>query len=235
MCGIAGFTTRRSPDPIVLERMVDALTHRGPDSAGFFRSGRYCAGMRRLSINDVDGGDQPLYDESGSVVLLYNGEIYNSPQLRRDLQAEGYTFRTRSDGEVICHLYHEHGEDLFEHLDGMFAAALWIEPEQKLILARDIPGEKPLYFARLPDDGVAFASELGSLARFPGLDLSIDRQALWDFPTFAWIPEPRTVYRGVEALEPAHILIATERGIRVRRYRNPFNAAPLPASERDVV
>jgi glutamine phosphoribosylpyrophosphate amidotransferase len=108
--------------------MVDALVHRGPDSAGYFFDGEYSAGVRRLAINDVAHGDQPLYSADRQVVLVYNGEIYNYPELRRELETKGHTFRTHSDGEVICHLYEHHGEMLFERLDGMFAAALWIVP-----------------------------------------------------------------------------------------------------------
>src|SRR5438067_435084 len=173
MCGIAGCKTTRALDGAVLSSMVEALYHRGPDSEGYYRTGGYAAGMRRLSINDVKGGDQPLFNQDRSVVLLYNGEIYNSPGLRAELESKGYRFRTHSDGEVICHLYDEVGEDLFELLDGMFAAALWSEREQKLILARDIPGEKPLYYANLSDTEVVFAAAPPSLALFPGIVLSL--------------------------------------------------------------
>ena len=117
MCGIAGFKTSSRGDDSVLQQMVNILIHRGPDSIGYFRDGDYRAGIRRLSINDVAHGDQPLYDENNRVVLVYNGEIYNYPELRRELEAKGHRFRTHSDGEVICHLYEYHGEDLFERLD----------------------------------------------------------------------------------------------------------------------
>ena len=140
--------------------MVEAMLHRGPDADGYYSDGPFQAGMRRLSINDPAGGMQPLTNEDGTVVLLYNGEIYNSPSLRRELEAKGHRFRTRSDGEVICHLYEEEGESLFERLDGMFGAALWIAAERKLILARDLPGEKPLYYGTTPRGDFAFASEI---------------------------------------------------------------------------
>ena len=129
MCGIAGYKVVQSQEPAVLDRMVRALHHRGPDSEGFYRTDGYQAGMRRLSINDLKTGDQPLYNENKNVVLLYNGEIYNSPELRKVLQGKGHKFQTHSDGEVVCHLYEEYGKDLFEKLDGMFAIALWIEDE----------------------------------------------------------------------------------------------------------
>ncbi len=222
MCGIAGYKSAARRDDAVLSSMVNALFHRGPDAAGYYEHPEYRAGMRRLSINDLKTGDQPLYNEDKTVVLLYNGEIYNSPSLRFALAGKGHAFRTHSDGEVICHLYEEEGEALFERLDGMFAAALWIAPERKLILARDLPGEKPLYYATISEKDVVFASEIKSLVLFPGLDLSLNEQALWDFPTFLWIPEPATVYRSIQTLPRGHLLVADDRGIRVQPYRNLF-------------
>jgi len=235
MCGIAGYKIRRPVDEGTLNRMVDALIHRGPDAAGYYRDGEFAAGMRRLAINDLASGDQPLYSADYQVVLLYNGEIYNYPELRRELEGKGHVFRTRSDGEVICHLYEHHGEDLFERLDGMFAAALWIVPERRLLLARDLPGEKPLYYAELRPGEVVFASEITALKRFPGIDLAIDRQAVWDFPTFLWIPEPATVYAAVKALPRGHILSVGEGGTSLRAYENRFNRAPLPGLDERIV
>ena len=234
MCGIAGFKVARRVDERVLDRMVNALVHRGPDSDGYCRDGDYQAGMRRLSIVDVAHGDQPLFGADGQVVLLYNGEIYNYRELRRELEAKGHVFRTNSDGEVICHLYEHHGEDLFERLDGMFAAALWIAPERKLILARDLPGEKPLYYSEPSPGEVVFASEIAALRSFPGLDFTIDRQALWDFPTFLWVPEPATIYREIKALPRGHILSVSAGQSRLRPYRNRFAAKPSFANEGTV-
>jgi len=235
MCGIAGVKTDQQFNRTFIERMVEALYHRGPDSDGYYFSNNYSAGMRRLSINDLDTGDQPLYNEDKSLVLLYNGEIYNSPDLRGMLEAKGHIFRTRSDGEVICHLYEELGEDGFEHLDGMFAIALWCERKQKLILARDIPGEKPLYYSRLNNSDLIFASEIKSIVKWPGLDLSLDKQALWDFPTFLWIPEPATVYESIKALPRRHLLIADSKGTKIKPYRNRFNLGQLAIDDDAVV
>jgi asparagine synthase (glutamine-hydrolysing) len=231
MCGIAGFKSRHQVEDCVLQKMVGALAHRGPDSDGYYRHGEYAAGMRRLAINDVAHGDQPLYSADNRVVLIYNGEIYNYPELRRELEAKGHRFRTRSDGEVICHLYEYDGEDLFERLDGMFAAALWIVSERKLILARDLPGEKPLYYAELQPGEVVFASEIKALKCFAGLNLSIDRQSIWDFPTFLWIPEPATAYSEIKALPRGHILSVGDGTTRLRAYKNRFNRASLSASD----
>lgn len=231
MCGIAGFKTDRPVPDGTLGAMLAALRHRGPDSEGRHVSGDYTGGMRRLAINGLSTGDQPLFNEDKTVALLYNGEIYNSPELRRQLEARGVRFRSGSDGEVICHLYAIHGEALFELLDGMYAAALWIEPERKLILARDIPGEKPLYYAELPGGGLAFASELKSLSRFPGLDLGLSPQALWDFPTFLWVPEPDTVFRSIKAVPRGHLLVADGAGLRLRPIPNRFGSGTAWSSD----
>jgi len=235
MCGIAGFKTNKPVDHSVLKSMVKELYHRGPDAEGYFSSHGYQAGMRRLTINDLKTGNQPLYNMDRSVVLLYNGEIYNSPQLREDLEKKGYRFRSTSDGEVICHLYDEYKEDLFSHLDGMFAAALWIEPEQKLILARDIPGEKPLYFSRLSDTEVVFSSEIKSLKHFKGMDFNLNYQAIWDMPTFLWIPEPQTVYQTIQALMPGEMLIADSSGIKLKKYTNTFNQGAIDLNDKAVI
>ena len=178
--------------------------------------------MRRLAINDLETGNQPLYNEDQTVVLLYNGEIYNYPELRKRLEAKGHKFTSHSDGEVVCHLYEEMGLNLFQELDGMFSIALWDDHVQKLILARDIPGEKPLYYSKLPDGGMVFASEIRSIAEFPGIDLSLDMQSLWDMPSFLWIPEPNTVYQNVKALPPGHTLVIDDGGMQISAYPNLF-------------
>ena len=235
MCGIAGYITDKRLDEGVLKNMVDALYHRGPDSAGYYSNGLYCGGMRRLSINDLEHGDQPLYNEDKSVVLLYNGEIYNSPELRKQLEAKGHRFKTQSDGEVICHLYEEYGEKAFEKLDAMFAIALWDVKKEKLLLARDIPGEKPLYYTELKGGGIAFASEIKSMVKFPDLDLSLNKQALWDFPTFLWVPEPETVYSSIKALPKSHYLIFEKNKIKLKKYENIFTSSCDGLSEEEMV
>ena len=235
MCGIAGYKTSRPVDHEVLCTMVETLYHRGPDSNGFYRSSDYSAGIRRLKINDLITGDQPLFNEDKSIVLFYNGEIYNYPLLKEELKTKGYRFRTRSDGEVICHLYEEYGVELFGKLDGMFAVALWVEREKKLILARDIPGEKPLFYYILNDKEIIFASELKSLVLFPGLDLSLDYQGLWDFPTFTWIPQPDTVYKSIKVLPRGHLLISDNKGLRMRSYANRFNQHQIDLSDKGII
>lgn len=210
MCGIAGYISKHQYDKSIINKMTNSLYHRGPDEESFYHSIGYHIGFRRLSINDVDGGSQPLFNKDKSVVLFYNGEIYNSPQLRLDLQKKGYQFKTRSDGEVICYLYEEYGDHLFSKLDGMFAIALWNEKKRELMLARDFPGEKPLYYSCLSETEIVFASELKSIVHFPKLDLTFNYQGIWDLPTFLWIPEPDTIYKNIRALMPGHILKINE-------------------------
>lgn len=236
MCGIAGYKINKEIDSSVLERMVEALFHRGPDSSGFFHDRMYHAGMRRLSINDVEGGDQPLYNEDRSVVLVYNGEIYNYPQLRESLEKRGHRFHSRSDGEVICHLYEEHEESLFSMLDGMFAIAVWDVKRSRLVLARDLPGEKPLYYATLPSSSdIVFASELKSIIIHPLLSSELNLQGIWDFPSFLWIPEPETVYRNIKALERGSFLVADENGVTIDKFPNNFGTDEIPGDERGLI
>ena len=235
MCGIAGYKVEQQIEQYVIENMVNSLYHRGPDSEGFYRTNGYSAGMRRLSINDLKTGDQPLYNENKNVVLFYNGEIYNSPELRKDLEKEGHRFSTYSDGEVVCHLYEKYGEKCIEYLDGMFAVALWIEDEKKLILTRDIPGEKPLYYSCLSETEIVFASEIKSLQFFPKLNKKLDYQAIWDFPTFLWIPEPNTIYKNVKALMPCHFLVADKQGISIKKYNNRFNAHQIGTTDEEII
>ncbi|MBI5557299.1 MAG: asparagine synthase (glutamine-hydrolyzing) [Deltaproteobacteria bacterium] len=235
MCGIAGFKISHAVSPQIINDMVGALIHRGPDSAGYYSAGSFTGGMRRLKINDLAGGEQPLCNEDKSVVLFYNGEIYNSPQLRNMLIGNGHSFSTRCDGEVICHLYEEEGTNVFEKLDGMFAVALWDAKLRRLILARDIPGEKPLYYTCLNEKELVYASEIKALIKFPGLDLSVNPQAIWDLPTFLWIPEPETIFTEIYALPRSHFLVADEKGITIHRYQNRFNRGAISLEDGDVI
>ena len=212
MCGIAGIFSKNGTEHRVVGKMVSRLIHRGPDSEGYWDSDVYKAGMRRLSILDCEGGDQPLYDESGQVVLFYNGEIYNSPSIRDELEKDGVRFRTNSDGEVICHLYRKYGRGVFARLDGMFAVALWDKQRETLLLARDFPGEKPLYISELSNGGIAFSSEIPSLLASGLVSREIDTQSLWDYPSFLWIPEPATIYKSIRAIMPGEGLEISSKG-----------------------
>ena len=220
MCGIAGSWTPENAHDVrrdVVERMVASLRHRGPDDEGFHFSRRAGIGMTRLSIIDVAGGHQPISSEDGQVTVVCNGEIYNHNELRQELIGRGHRFRTRSDVEVIVHLYEEIGDKCIERLRGMFAVALWDERKQRLLVARDRLGIKPLFYAQ-HEGGLLFASEMKAIVRagLPGVQL--DPEALDAYLTFGYIPSPLTIYREVRKLDPGHLMVADARGITTRRY-----------------
>ncbi|HAY74394.1 MAG TPA: asparagine synthetase B, partial [Opitutae bacterium] len=158
MCGIAGWINIPRSTLAPLEKMLDLIRHRGPDETTTYSNKNFAAGMVRLSINGLSNGSQPLWSFSGKIALFYNGEIYNSPKLRTELQRQGIRFQSDSDGEVLSHLFDIEGPKAFRKLDGMFAAALWNQESETLTLARDIPGEKPLYYGHHPSGGTVFAS-----------------------------------------------------------------------------
>lgn len=235
MCGIAGVLSDNPADLQPVPAMVAALVHRGPDGEGFFRDGPLSMGMRRLAINDVEGGTQPLSNEDGSLSLIINGEIYNSPDLRRDLETRGHHFKSGADGEVIVHLYEEKGDTCLGDLDGMFALALWNSKERTLLLARDIPGEKPLYLADLPGGGLAFASEIPALLKHPGVARDFDLLALWDLPTFLWVPEPATLFKNIHTLPRGQALsLGPGRRRREFAYGASFLPTTFPKSSDDA-
>ncbi len=202
MCGIAGFLVKDRPSApeAVLTRMCDVIRHRGPDDAGYHIDKGCAIGMRRLSIIDLASGHQPISNEDGSVWIVFNGEIYQYQHLRAELEAKGHRFRTQSDTEVILHLYEEEGVACFSRLRGMFAVALWDARQNKLILARDRFGKKPLYYAKL-DQGLYFGSELKCLhaAKLP---LDLDREALRLYFLFGYIPDPWSPFQQVRKLPP---------------------------------
>src|ERR1051326_1120643 len=215
MCGICGFTG--SQDPAVIERMAQAVTHRGPDEQGFWSSTEISLGVRRLSIIDVVTGQQPVHNEDGSIWAVFNGEIYNHPELRTELEALGHQFRSNhSDSETLVHLYEEHGPDYVQHLNGMFAVALWDSRRSELHLARDRVGIKPLYFARF-DGRVIFGSEIKSLLAHPSVRRSPNFAALHHYFSFKNIPAPWSAFEGIEQLRPGARVIV--RGKQVERCR----------------
>ena len=201
--------------------MTDALRHRGPDSAGYWESPAVSLGMRRLAIIDVATGEQPVFNEDGSVAVIFNGEIYNHIELRADLVRAGHRFQTdHSDTEVIVHLYEEYGTDFLHFLNGMFAIALWDDRRQELLLARDRLGLKPLYFARLPN-GIAFGSEPKALLEHPGISREPDPIALHHYLSLKNVPAPFSAFRGVEQLRSGHLLICRQNEIIARRWWMP--------------
>ncbi len=211
MCGISGYLAsdpEARPTEAAVRRMNDAIAHRGPDAEGAWASGPCVLGHRRLSIIDLSpDGRQPMLNEDGSVGAVVNGEIYNFEGLREELLAKGHTFRSRSDSEVVVHLYEEYGDACIARLDGMFALALWDAKRQRLLLARDRSGKKPLYY-RVTDRGVAFASEVHALVT--GLDEprpAVDLQGVDEYLTLGYVAAPNTVYRNVFKLRAAHFMV----------------------------
>jgi len=221
VCGIAGIWQAHAPvDAALLDRMRDALTHRGPDDANSYISpdGRVGLGHRRLSIIDLSrAGLQPMCNEDRTVWLVFNGEIYNFRELRRELEGKGHCFASHTDSETIIHAYEEWGTKCVEHLRGMFAFAIWDEKQERLMLARDRFGIKPLYYF---EDGeqLLFGSELKALMAHPQLPREIDRSAIYDYLTFGYIPTPKTIYNGVHKLPLASMLVRDREGTRISRY-----------------
>ncbi|ALP54096.1 asparagine synthetase B [Candidatus Tenderia electrophaga] len=209
MCGLVGIfdrTGRRDIDAGLLSRMNETQYHRGPDEGGIHTEPGVGLAHRRLSIIDLSSGQQPLFNEDGSVVVVYNGEIYNFPELSTRLKELGHSFRTHCDTEVIVHAWEEWGEACVERFRGMFAFALWDRNRQTLFLARDRLGIKPLYYAQLDDGHIIFASELKGLLAHPGLQRDIDPRAVEDYFAYGYVPDPKTILRQARKLAPGHIL-----------------------------
>src|SRR5204863_5879287 len=221
MCGICGIAaTAGAPDRERLEAMSRTLVHRGPDSGGEHLDGPVALAARRLSIIDLAGGDQPIASADGSLVVVQNGEIYNFPELRRELERDGHTFRTNCDTEVHLHLYEQHGVEFARRLRGMFAVAIWDARRRRLVLARDRYGIKPLYYREAGGE-LEFASELRALPRG-----EIDLDALEAFLAFNSIPAPYSIFREVRKLPAGHVLVWEEDGpLRLERYARPAPAA----------
>jgi asparagine synthase (glutamine-hydrolysing) len=210
VCGIAGLVATSDGgqvDQPALRAMTAALAARGPDGEGYHLAPGCGLGHRRLAIIDVEGGHQPLYSEDGRVALVVNGEIYNFPALRKDLEGFGHTFKTRSDSEVLAHGYEQWGDGVLDRIEGMFAIAIWDANNRRLLLARDRMGEKPLYYAPTPGGGLAFASELRSLRHAPGVSGDVDPAALARYLVYEYVPSPQSMLRGVSKLEPGHKLV----------------------------
>lgn len=220
MCGIAGvlsFAAGKPPERAELTAMIQRLHHRGPDGTGFLIDGAIGLAHARLSIIDLSGGQQPIHNEDRTVWVVFNGEIFNYLELRRDLEEQGHRFYTQSDTEVIVHLYEEHGERFVEHLNGQFAIALWDIPRQRLVLARDRTGIRPLFYTEVAGR-LLFASEVKALFSLPDVRRSIDLRALAEICTF-WAPlAPRTAFEGVSSLPPGHIMVVADGARRLHCY-----------------
>nr|NNM90995.1 asparagine synthase (glutamine-hydrolyzing) [Bacilli bacterium] len=219
MCGIVGYFGRNENqvDPVIIREMAQAIIHRGPDDGGFYDEDPIHLGFRRLSIIDVAGGHQPLANEDDSIWITFNGEIYNYQELREDLLQAGHVFKTHTDTEVIVHLYEQYGTDCLVKLRGMFAFAIWDRQKQQLFVARDLFGIKPLYYY-WDEERFAFASEIKSLLVIPQVSREVDRESFWQYLTFQYVPEPRTMFEAIKKLPAAHYMVIDENGIKIERY-----------------
>ncbi len=230
VCGICGEWNLSGVDPKSLERMNDAIVHRGPDDQGAVLLGETGLAMRRLSIIDLERGHQPIANEDGSAWIVFNGEIYNHRELRRDLLARGHFFKTDSDTEVILHLYEDRGERVVDDLRGMFAFAIWDSRRRKLLLARDRFGQKPLFW-RFDGRRFLFGSEIKTILAAGGPEGArpeLDLRSLDEYLTLRFIPSPRTLFQGIRKLPPAHLLVLDASHVEPPR---SGNLAVAPAIE----
>lgn len=217
ICGIYNYQNSAPVDPAVLTKMNRALSARGPDDEGYFFGGNIGLANRRLSIIDVGGGKQPIFNEDGTIGIVYNGEIYNYAELKKTLQAKGHRFKTNTDTEVIVHLYEEHGEECVTFLNGIFSFALWDSKKEKLVLARDRFGIKPLcYFNK--NGRLLFASETKSIIQDTDVRREIDFEAVHHYLTYLSVPSPLTIYKGIKKLPPASILICQQGRVTEKKY-----------------
>jgi asparagine synthase (glutamine-hydrolysing) len=236
MCGIAGFVRREGSHPAdreVLSRMTRCLAHRGPDDEGAWTGGGAHLGHRRLSIIDLAGGKQPIASEDGRVVVVFNGEIYNHHELREELLARGHVFATRSDTEVLVHLWEDEREAMLGRLNGMFAIALWDGRDRTLLLARDRMGKKPLYWG-LFDGELVFGSELRAMMAHPSVPRQVDPAALYRFLTLDYVPTPYAILKHVHKVEPGGWVLFNEGAAREGLYtdlRRPATPLALPPAD----
>ncbi len=233
MCGICGVFNVGSGEPVsgtLLKNMADTLVHRGPDDEGFFFDGPVGLAHRRLSIIDVEGGHQPLCNEDQSIWVAFNGEIYNFQELRHFLEKKGHVFKTRSDTEVIVHLYEEQGEACFQSLHGMFALAIWDRPKRSVILARDRVGKKPLFYS-CDGDRLVFGSEMKSLLPVPGLKREIDLEGLSDYFSLLYVPAPKSIFKSIRKVRPGHYVVVSPKGFYEREYWDINFSQPEEQSE----
>jgi asparagine synthase (glutamine-hydrolysing) len=227
VCGIAGlYSPAGPPTPELVDAMRAALVHRGPDEGSTDAFGRCVLGHQRLRIVDLETGYQPVANETGDVVCVFNGEIYNFPRLRQELG--GHEVRGTGDTPVLPHLYEEGGPDFVERLEGMFALAVWDAPRDRLVLARDRLGKKPLLWTRLPDGTLAFASELKALLRLPDVRREVDLEAIDAYLALQYVPGDRTALHGIRKLPPGHVLVADGGSQRLHRY---WQASPSIATD----
>jgi asparagine synthase (glutamine-hydrolysing) len=235
MCGIYGIVALRDsamPEPAILSRMSGVTVHRGPDDEGAYSDPGILLGMRRLSILDVAGGHQPIPNEDGTIQVVCNGEIYNFRELTAELERAGHRFRTRSDTEILVHLYEEHGDDFVRRLNGMFGFALWDIRRRRLLLGRDRLGIKPIYY-RQDGSTLTFASEAKAILALPGVSASLDAGSLPAFLALGYVPAPGSIFEGIRKLPPGSILTCENGSVGIRRFWSMRFGADAPRSEEE--
>ncbi|HIU03139.1 MAG TPA: asparagine synthase (glutamine-hydrolyzing) [Candidatus Onthocola gallistercoris] len=220
MCGICGFTGKLPDSKEVLTRMMDRISHRGPDSAGQFITDKAAWGFRRLSIIDLDNGSQPMFNEDNSIVIVFNGEIYNYKILRKELEEKGHVFRNNADTEVLVHGYEEWGTDLPNHCRGMFAFMIYDTNTDTAFGARDYFGIKPFYYTVI-NGNLVFASEIKSILEYPGYEKQVNMEALEEYLTFQYSVLPETFFKGIFKLQPAHTILFKDGKAEITRYWEP--------------
>lgn len=235
MCGIAGIIDqKKAVEKAAVKAMTDKLTHRGPDDEGFYIKENVGLGHRRLSIIDIQTGAQPISNEDGTIWVVFNGEIYNFCQLRRQLLAKGHKFSSDSDTEVIVHLYEDHGDRCVDYLRGMFSFALWDDKQNRLYLARDRVGKKPLFYIN-DKNKFAFASEIKSLRTIKDFEFNLSSEALNDYLTFGYIGAPQSIFEAVKKLLPGHYLVYENGTVITKRYWDIKFSDDGPGDETEAV
>ncbi|MGH7233739.1 MAG: asparagine synthase (glutamine-hydrolyzing), partial [Nitrospiraceae bacterium] len=236
MCGIAGIFNYRGfagVDSRQLQLMADTMVHRGPDDEGLYVSGPIGLAHRRLSIIDLKGGHQPMFNEDGSVAIVFNGEIYNHESLRAALEPKGHVYRTNSDTESIVHAYEELSPSFETHLTGMFAFAIWDARRKRLVLSRDRVGIKPLYYM-VHGDRIIFASEIKAIVAIEGVDCRVDPDALDAYLSLRYVPGPKTMFKDVFKLQPGHTLVVEDGRVTIHQYWD-LQYSEEPREERQVL
>ena len=231
MCGICGFTGQNVDRGQVLTDMMNLIIHRGPDGAGQYMDDEIAMGFRRLSIIDLEGGDQPMRTEDGRLVITFNGEIYNYRELREELKGRGHSFRTRSDTEVLLHGYSEYGVKILDRLRGMFAFVIWDTRKKELFGARDMFGIKPFYYAQAGGSFI-YGSEIKSILEYPGYEREVNLEALEQYMSFQYSVLPETFFKGIFRLPAGHYMIWKDGKLRTRRYFDPM-LTPVKAKDRE--
>ncbi len=237
MCGIAGFVNANgdAANRVLLEAMNGAIAHRGPDDDGFYLKENVGLAMRRLAIIDLASGQQPIYNRDRTKAIVFNGEIYNYQELRENLDRLGHKFYTKSDTEVVIHLFDEYGVDCLQHLRGMFALAIWDERDKSLFLARDRVGKKPILYSHQTNGDLIFGSEFQAVLKHPSVNREVDREAIDDYLSYLCVPAPKTAFKQIRKLEPGHWLRWKDGRIDTKRYWQPDFSKKIKISEEEAI